>query len=315
MGRYIVARIAAVVPVTFGMVLVVFVLLNVLPVDPIQVMITQTGSGQAPSAAATEETIANIREELGLDRPLYIQFASYLGNALTGDLGRSFRSNQSVTEMLLEQYPHTIRLAFAGLSVTIVLGLTFGILAGLLPGSLLDRGLVMVATLGIATPTFWSGLMLIFVFAIVFPIFPVLGVGSVKAMILPALTLGLPGTAIVARLTRSNLVAVMQQDFMLTARSKGLSGRLLVARHAMPNVLGPVLTVIGLQFGNLITGTVIVETVFSRPGIGRLGVDAILQSDYPLVQGFTLALATSYVFLNLAVDLIHMWVDPRVRQL
>lgn len=314
MRRYIVTRIAAVVPVTFGMVLVVFVLLNVLPVDPIQVMITQTAAGQAPSATATEETIANIRKELGLDRPLYVQFASYLGNALTGDLGRSFRSNLPVTEMLLEQYPYTIRLALAGLSVTIVLGLTFGILAGLWPGSLLDRGLILVATLGIATPTFWIGLMLIFVFAIIFPVFPVLGVGSAKAMILPALTLGLPGTAIVARLTRSNLVAVMQQDFMLTARSKGLPGFLLVARHAMPNVFAPVLTVIGLQFGNLITGTVIVETVFSRPGIGRLGVDAILQSDYPLVQGFTLALATTYVFLNLTVDLIHMWFDPRVRQ-
>ena len=307
-------RIGAVIPVLFGMVLIVFLLLNVLPVDPIQVMITQTGSGQAPSAAATDETIANLRKELGLDRPLYVQFFSYLGNALSGDLGSSFRSNQPVAEMLAEQYPSTIRLALAGLTVTIVLGLTFGTLAGLMPGSIVDRVLVLVATLGIAAPTFWLGLMLIFVFAIVYPAFPVLGVGSLKAIALPALTLGLPGAAIVARLTRSNLASVMKEEFMITARSKGLSGRLLIARHAMPNVLAPVLTIIGLQFGNLMTGTVIVETVFSRPGIGRLGVDAILQSDFPVVQGFTLLLATTYVVVNLLVDLIHMRVDPRIRE-
>lgn len=314
MLRYALWRIGAAIPVLFGMVLVVFLLLNVLPVDPIQVMITQTGSGQAPSAAATQETIDNIRRELGLDRPLYAQFFSYLGNALTGDLGSSFRSNQPVSEMIAEQYPYTIRLALAGLTVTLVLGLSFGIIAGLWPGSVIDRVLVLVATLGIAAPTFWLGLMLIFAFAIIYPVFPVLGVGSLEAIALPALTLGLPGAAIVARLTRSNLASVMKEDYMVTARSKGLAGRLLLVRHAMPNVLAPVLTIIGLQFGNLMTGTVIVETVFSRPGIGRLGVDAILQSDYPVVQGFTLVLATTYVVVNLAVDLIHMWVDPRIRE-
>src|SRR6056297_2426414 len=160
MRRYVFARTLAVVPVTFGMVLVVFLLLNVLPVDPIQVMITQSGGGQVPSGAATEEMIASIRSELGLDRPLVVQFFSYLGNALTGDLGSSYRNNTPVAELLLEQYPYTISLAAAGLSVTVVLGLSFGILAGLWPGSLLDRGLVFVATLGIAAPTFWLGLML-----------------------------------------------------------------------------------------------------------------------------------------------------------
>lgn len=312
MRRYVLFRAIAVIPVTFGMVVMVFLLLNVLPVDPIQVMITQSGGGQVPSGTATEEMIASIRAELGLDRPLVVQFLSYIGNALTGDLGASFRNNQPVAEMLAEQYPYTIRLALAGMSVTIVLGLTLGVLAGLFPGSVLDRVLVFVATLGIAAPTFWVGLMLIWVFAILFPVFPVLGSGSLKAIVLPAITLGLPGAAIVARLTRSNLAEVMRQDYTLVARAKGLSGWIVVARHAMPNVLAPVLTVIGLQFGNLITGTVIVETVFSRPGIGRLGVDAILNSDYPIVQGFTLALAATYVFLNLAVDILQMLLDPRV---
>lgn len=312
MRRYVLFRAIAVIPVAFGMVLMVFLLLNVLPVDPIQVMITQSGGGQVPSGTATEEMIASIRAELGLDRPLVVQFLSYIGNALTGDLGASFRNNQPVAEMLAEQYPYTFRLALAGMSVTIVLGLTLGVLAGLFPGSVLDRALVFVATLGISAPTFWVGLMLIWVFAILFPVFPVLGSGSLKAIVLPAITLGLPGAAIVARLTRSNLAEVMRQDYTLVARAKGLSGWIVVARHAMPNVLAPVLTVIGLQFGNLITGTVIVETVFSRPGIGRLGVDAILNSDYPIVQGFTLALAASYVFLNLAVDILQMLLDPRV---
>ncbi len=312
MRRYVLARTLAAIPVMFAMVLVVFLLLNVLPVDPIQVMITQSGGGQVPSGTATQEMIDSIRRELGLDQPLPLQFVSYLGNVLTGDLGTSYRNNQPVAQLLLEQYPYTLRLAFSGMFVTIALGLSFGILAGLWPGSIVDRALVFVATLGIAAPTFWLGLMFIWVFAIVFPVFPVLGVGSAKAMVLPAITLGLPGAAIVARLTRSNLVEVMQRDYMLTARAKGLSSRLVVVRHAMPNVLAPVLTVMGLQFGNLMTGTVIVETVFSRPGIGRLGVDAILNADYPIVQGFTLALAASYVVLNLLVDVLQMALDPRV---
>lgn len=312
MRRYAFVRTLAVIPVTFGMVLVVFLLLNVLPVDPIQVMITQSGGGQVPSGTATEEMIASIRAELGLDRPLPLQFLSYVGNALTGDLGSSFRNNQPVADLLREQYPYTIRLALAGMSVTIVLGLALGIVAGLFPSSLLDRVLVFVATLGIAAPTFWVGLMLIWVFAIIYPVFPVLGSGSLKAIVLPAITLGLPGAAIVARLTRSNLAEVMRKDYTLVARAKGLPGLIVVGRHAMPNVMSPVLTVIGLQFGNLITGTVIVETVFSRPGIGRLGVDAILNSDYPIVQGFTLALAASYVLLNLTVDVLQMLLDPRV---
>ncbi|WP_210483439.1 ABC transporter permease [Microvirga antarctica] len=313
MTRYALWRIGAVIPVLLGVTFAVFFMLHVLPLDPIQVMITQTSSGQAPSASATEQTIANLRRELGLDRPLYVQYASFLFKGLSGDLGISFRSHQPVVDLLLAQYPYTIRLALAGLLCAVVLGTTFGIIAGLMPGSLVDKFLLLVATLGIAAPSFWLGLMLIYFLAIVFPIFPVLGVGRPEAILLPALTLGLPGAAIIARLTRSNLAATMKEDFIVTARSKGLSRRLILLKHALPNVLLPVLTVIGLQFGNLMTGTVIVETVFSRPGIGRLGVDAILQSDYPIVQGFAVVLATTYVFVNLIIDLAYMWLDPRIR--
>jgi peptide/nickel transport system permease protein len=314
MLRHFALTIGSVIPVLLGMTLVVFLLLNVLPADPIQVMITQSGSGQVPSAAATEETIANIRRELGLDRPLYEQFFSYVTNLASGDLGRSYRSNQPVFDMIAHQYPYTVRLALAGLAVTIVLGLAFGILAGLYPNSPVDRALMWVATLGISMPTFWLGLMLIYVFAVLFPVLPVMGVGSVQSMLLPAFTLGFPGAAMVARLTRTNLVSVLKEDFIVAARAKGLPGHRLIAAHALPNVLAPVLTIVGLHFGNLMTGTVIVETVFSRPGIGRLGVDAILQSDYPVIQGFALVLAGTYVLINLLVDIINMIIDPRVRR-
>lgn len=313
MTSYIARRIAGVIPVLLGVSLAVFFLLQVLPVDPIQVMITQTSAGQAPSGSATQEMIANLRREMGLDRPLYVQFFSFLWKGVQGDLGTSYRSHQPVLDLLVAQYPYTLRLAAAGLACSVTLGIGLGVLAGAFPGTLLDRALLLVATLGIATPSFWLGLMLIYLLAIVYPVFPVLGVGKLNAIVLPAVTLGLPGAAIIARLTRANLVAMMKENFIVTARSKGLADRTVLLRHAVPNVMLPVLTVIGLQFGNLMTGTVIVEAVFSRPGIGRLGVDAILQSDYPVVQGFVIVLATTYILVNLAVDVAYTWLDPRIR--
>jgi ABC-type dipeptide/oligopeptide/nickel transport system permease component len=171
----------------------------------------------------------------------------------------------------------------------------------------------MIALLGISAPGFWLGFMLIYLFAIVLNLLPVIGTGSPAAILLPAITLGLPGAAIIARLTRSNLVALLKEDFIVTARAKGLPEAMITLKHALPNVLLPVLTVVGLQFGNLMTGTVIVETVFSRPGIGRLGVTAILQSDYPVVQGFALVVAATYTIVNLVVDLAYASIDPRIR--
>ena len=313
MLRYTLWRILTIVPVLFGVSLAVFLMLHVLPADPVRVMLEQTAVGQVPTAAGTEQLIADLRARLGLDQPLHVQFARFLGDVFTGSLGHSYRSQQPVSELILAQYPYTLRLAFAGLACAVALGLTLGVLAGLWPGSLFDRAATLVALVGIATPGFWLGLMLIYVFAVVLNLLPVIGAGSVQAIILPAVTLGLPGAAIIARLTRSNLAAMMQEDFVTTARAKGLPERLVILKHALPNVMLPVLTVVGLQFGNLMTGTVIVETVFSRPGIGRLGVTAILQSDYPVVQGFVLVVAATYVVANLVVDLAYTLLDPRIR--
>lgn len=313
MLRYALIRIASVVPVLLGVSLAVFLMLHVLPADPVQVMLVQTSSGQVPSAQATEELAARLRVQLGLDRPLYEQFLSFVWNALNGSLGVSYRSAQPVAEMIGSQYGYTVTLALSGLVLAIVLGLGLGIAAGLAPGSFIDRGAMLVATVGIATPGFWLGLMMIFLFAVVLQWLPVLGTGSAAALLMPAFTLALPGAAIIARLTRTNLATMMREDFVVTARAKGLPERMVLLKHGLPNVLLPVLTIVGLQFGNLMTGTVIVETVFSRPGIGRMGVNAILQSDYPVVQAFALVIAATYVLANLAVDLLYTVLDPRIR--
>ncbi len=309
----VLVRVGLIVPVLLGVSLAVFLMLHVLPVDPVQVMLTQNASGQAPSAQTTEAQMVSLRHELGLDRSLPVQFLTFVGGAVTGDLGQSYRSRQDVGEMLLSQYPYTARLALSGLVFAVVVGILLGSLSGMAPGSWIDRGSMLIASIGVAAPTFWIGLMLIFLFAIVLNLLPVLGTGSVQAMILPAITLGLPGAAIIARLTRTNLIAIFREQFITTAQAKGLTRLRVFAKHAMPNVMLPVLTVIGLQFGNLMTGTVVVETVFSRPGIGRMGVGAILQSDYPVVQGFALVVASTYVVVNMIVDLACAWLDPRLR--
>lgn len=313
MLRYALWRITTIFPVLLGVSLAVFVMLHVLPADPIQTMLVQTSVGQVPTASGTEALIAQLRQQLGLDLPLWRQFLNFLWDVVNGSMGHSYRSQQAVSDMLLAQYPYTIRLAFSGLALAILIGMTLGILAGLFPDSWIDRVCMVVALVGIAAPGFWLGFMMIFFFAIVLEVLPVIGTGSPAAILMPALTLALPGAAIIARLTRSNLAAMMKEDFVTTARAKGLPERMVILKHAMPNVLLPVLTVVGLQFGNLMTGTVIVETVFSRPGIGRLGVTAILQSDYPVVQGFALVVAATYVVVNLLVDLLYTVLDPRIR--
>jgi peptide/nickel transport system permease protein/oligopeptide transport system permease protein len=311
--KYTASRVLAIVPVLLGVSVAVFLMLHVLPADPVQVMFVQTSSGQVPSPQAAEQMMAQLRQQLGLDKPLYMQFLQFLQDVVTGSFGRSYRSQEPVSQMVAAQYPYTVRLALAALACSIVLGLGFGILAGLRPGSWVDRLSMIIASVGISAPIFWIGLMLIFVFAVTLNLLPVLGTGSPQALILPAVTLALPGAAIIARLTRTNLAAVFKEDYITTARAKGMPGRIVLFKHALPNVMLPVITIVGLQFGNLMTGTVIVETVFSRPGIGRMGVNSILTSDYPVVQGFALVIAATYVVANLVVDLVYTWIDPRIR--
>lgn len=313
MLKYTVSRVLMIVPVLFGVSVAVFLMLHVLPADPVQVMFIQMSSGQVASPQQAEQILAQLRQQFGLDQPLYVQFGQFLWDVLNGSLGRSYRSQEPVSQMLAVQYPYTVRLALSGLVCSIVLGLGFGILAGLKPGSWIDRVSMVIASIGISAPIFWIGLMLIYVFAVTLQLLPVLGTGSPIALILPAVTLGLPGAAIIARLTRTNLAAAFNEDYITTARAKGLTGRIVLFKHALPNVMLPVITIVGLQFGNLMTGTVIVETVFSRPGIGRMGVNSILTSDYPVVQGFALVIASTYVVVNLIVDLVYTRIDPRIR--
>jgi peptide/nickel transport system permease protein len=242
-----------------------------------------------------------------------VQFGSYVWGILHGDLGRSFRSDRPVSDMLLEQLPHTIRLTVAALGIAVFLGLTLGVVAGLKPNTWIDNVTMLFATFGVSMPAFWLGLMLIYVVSLRLQLLPALGTGSPQAMILPALSLGFAGSAFIARLTRSSIVEVMGTDFITAARSKGLAEPAVVLGHALRNALIPVVTLIGLQFGSLMSGAVITETVFGRPGLGRLAVTAILQKDFPLVQGFVLFVAVSYVLANLMVDLCYGVLDPRIR--
>jgi peptide/nickel transport system permease protein len=300
------------IPVLLGVSLAVFSMLHLLPVDPVDLLIMDSTTGTAPTAGVTDEMKENLRRELGLDRPTPVQFVSFVWNALHGDLGMSFRNNQPVTDLLLEQLPFTIRLTLAGLATSIGLGLTLGILGGLRPNSWIDNVAMLVATFGVSMPGFWLGLMLIYLFALQLQVLPALGTGSPQALILPAIALGFQGSAIIARLTRSSIVEIMRGDYITTARSKGLPETVVVLRHALRNALIPVITVVGLEFGSLMSGAVITETVFGRPGIGRLAVRGILEKDFPLVQGFVLFIAVIYVLTNLLVDLCYARLDPRI---
>ncbi|MBA2518784.1 MAG: ABC transporter permease [Chloroflexia bacterium] len=312
MRTYIIRRVLLTIPVLLGVSLAVFSMLHLLPVDPVDLLIMDSTTGTAPTSGVTDEMKENLRRELGLDRPIPVQFVSYIWNALQGDLGMSFRNNQPVTELLLDQLPYTIRLTLAGLATSIGLGLVLGILGGLRPNSWIDNLAMLVATFGVSMPGFWLGLMMIYFFALQLKILPALGTGSPQALILPAIALGFQGSAIVARLTRSSIVEIMRGDYITTARAKGLPESVVVLRHALRNALIPVITVVGLEFGSLMSGAVITETVFGRPGIGRLAVRGILEKDFPLVQGFVLFIAVIYVVTNLLVDLCYAGLDRRI---
>ena len=312
MRTYVIRRVLMTIPVLLGVSLAVFSMLHLLPIDPVDMLIMDSTTGTAPTSGVTEEMKDNLRRQLGLDRPIPVQFVSYVWNALQGDLGMSFRNNQPVTDLLLDQLPFTIRLTLAGLGVSVVLGLTLGIIGGLRPNSLIDNASMFLATFGVSMPSFWLGLMLIYLFALQFKLLPALGTGSPQALILPAIALGFQGSAIIARLTRSSIVEIMRGDYITTARSKGLAESAVVLRHALRNALIPVITVVGLEFGSLMSGAVITETVFGRPGIGRLAVRGILEQDFPLVQGFVLFIAVIYVLTNLLVDICYAGLDRRI---
>lgn len=304
------------IPVVLGVSLVVFLMLHFLPGDPVLLMLTEHRGGGAPtiSGSITQEMYDNMRHQLGLDRPLPVQFASFLAGILRGDLGTSFRGGEPVLELIVRNLPYTIQLAVASLGVAMVLGFVLGVIAGVKRGTWIDGLTMTVAVAGVSMPSFWLGIMLLVIFSVHLNLVPAVArAADLRSLILPAIALGFATSAFIARLVRSSLVETLKQDYVQTARAKGLQERSIVVRHALKNALIPVVTVVGLQFGNLLGGTVVIETVFGRPGIGHIVVNAILERDFPVVQGVVLVSALTYVLANFIVDLTYTWIDPRIR--
>jgi peptide/nickel transport system permease protein/oligopeptide transport system permease protein len=302
---YLARRVLAVVPVLFGVTLAVFSMLFLVPGDPVKMMLAEF--------VTNPDQVERMRAELHLDEPIVVQYGRFVGGALRGDLGTSIRSRRPVTTEIGENVASTMQLALASMAVAVAIGVPLGLLAALWRNSWLDVGAMVVALLGVSMPSFWLGLLLILVFSLHLAWFPATGGGDLAHLVLPALTLGTIASAIIARLTRSSMLEVLGQDYVRTAQAKGLAWWGVVVRHALKNALIPVITIFGLQFGNLLAGAVIVETVFSRPGLGRLIVGGILSKDFPLVQGTVLVVATSYVLINVLVDVAYAVVDPRIR--
>jgi ABC-type dipeptide/oligopeptide/nickel transport system permease component len=302
---YLAGRLLSLVPVLLGVTILVFGMLHLVPGDPVIAMLGDTG--------APPQEVERLRTELGLNDPLYEQYGRFLARAVTGDLGRSIRSNRKVVDEIGSQLPSTVELAVASMLTAIAIGVALGAIAAYRHNTWVDTTTMLLALLGVSMPSFWLGLILLFVFAVWLGWLPVTGQGGLERLILPAATLGFILSAPIARLTRSALLDVLSQDYVRTARAKGLREFTVVVRHALRNALIPVITIVGLQFGALLAGAVIVETVFARQGIGSEVVTAILNRDFPLAQGVVLLMATSFVLMNLLVDLLYGWLDPRVR--
>jgi len=302
---YLARRLLSVVPVLFGVTLAVFSMLFLVPGDPVKMMLAEF--------VTNPDQIAQMRAQLHLDEPVLKQYGRFVINAVRGDLGTSIRSRRPVSTEIGENVGSTAQLAVASMAVAIAIGVPLGLMAALFRASWFDAGSMIVALLGVSMPSFWLGLLMIVTFSLHLGWFPATGGGDLWHLVLPAVTLGMIASAIIARLTRSSMLEVLGQDYVRTARAKGLAWWGVVVRHALKNALIPVITIFGLQFGNLLAGAVIVETVFSRPGLGRLIVGGILAKDFPLVQGTVLFVATAYVLINVLVDLTYAFVDPRIR--
>jgi peptide/nickel transport system permease protein len=311
-GRYILRRLVSSVPVVLLVSLVIFSLIHLTPGDPVVVMLGEEASPEARDA---------LRRELGLDQPLPVQYGVWLGRVLQGDLGRSIRTNQPVSEAIVQRLPVTIELALLAVAISLIVAIPAGIVAAIRRNSMADVASTVLSLLGVSMPNFLLAILLIYVFSLQLRWLPPIGyvnplqdpAGNFRGMIMPALTLGLALAAVVARLMRSSLLETLNQDYVRTAWAKGLREGLVIRRHAMKNSLIPVVTVVGLQLGNLLGSAVVTETIFALPGVGRLVIDSIFQRDFPLVQGVVLYLALIFLLVNLLVDLLYGFLDPRIR--
>jgi len=304
MGSYFIKRIFQTIPVILGIITLTFILMYIVPGDPVMSMVGERYD---------ETTIQKLREELHLDDPIWMQYFRFLGNLLHGDLGRSFVTFNPVLDDLLTRFPFTLTLALSAMIVSILIGLSVGILSSLKPNSLLDRGTMMFALAGISAPVFWVGLLLILYVSVYLKWLPPTGYGGIEYLILPAITLGTRSAAFLARMTRATMLDVLQQDYIRTARAKGLPEWKVILKHAFPNTLIPVITIIGVDFGSYLSGAVLTESIFGWPGIGRFALDAILKRDFPVIQGTVLFTALMFISANLIVDLFYGVVDPRIR--
>jgi peptide/nickel transport system permease protein/oligopeptide transport system permease protein len=304
MTAFILRRVLLAIPTLFGVLVVAFLVLQVAPGDPVQAMVGE----HADSA-----TVARLRAELHLDEPLVKRFGNYVADVARGDLGRSYITDRPISRDIRERFPKTLQLAGAAMLLAAIVGITLGILSGARPGGLADKFALGLAYVGISFPVYWVGLLLILLFAVTLHWLPPSGFGGIKFLILPALTLGMRSIAFLARMTRSSMLDALNADFIRTARAKGLRESWITVRHGFRNALIPVITVLGLDFGAYLTGSILTETIFGWPGIGRYVVNAITRRDLPAIQGSVLFLSTVFVLVNLITDLAYAKADPRVR--
>ncbi len=285
MTQYFFRRLIQAIPVIFGVIIITFILMYIIPGDPVISMVGERYS---------EETIDHLRKEMNLDKPLPMQFINYVLNILQGDLGNSFITGEPVSTMIMEKFPNTMTLAGS-------------------PGSFLDKSIMILALAGISAPVFWVGLILVLVVGVILQWLPPTGYGGIEYIILPAIALGSRSSAYLARLTRATMLEELNKDYIRTARSKGLSKWSIYYKHAFPNTLIPVITVIGTDFGSYLSGAVLTESIFGWPGIGRLALDAIMKRDFPVIQGTILLMALMFVLMNVIIDILYGVVDPRIR--
>ncbi|NQV37122.1 MAG: ABC transporter permease [Candidatus Marinimicrobia bacterium] len=304
MGKYILNRILQTIPVLLGVIVITFILMYIVPGDPVQSMVGERYD---------EATVERLRQELHMDDPIIMQFFRYIWNILHGDFGVSFYTGESVSAQIMAKFPNTMILALTAMVVAIFVGLFVGIISSLKPGSWLDKGTMFFALIGISAPVFWVGLMLVLFVGVYLRWLPPTGFGGIEYVILPAITLGLRSAAYLARLTRASMLEVLDQQYIRTARMKGLPEWKVVLKHAFPNTLVPVITVIGTDFGSYLSGAVLTESIFGWPGLGRLALDAILKRDFPVIQGTVLFMAIMFILANLVVDILYGVVDPRIR--
>ena len=304
MLSYILGRFLHAIPVIWSVSIAIFLLLHLVPGDPIKVMASPT---------AMKEDVERLRARWGLDQPLPVQYVRWIGRVLKGDLGKSMRRKVPVSELIWPRFLNTVRLTVASLAISISLGLLMGILASIHRNSIFDSLSMVVAVGGFSIPPFWLGLVLILIFSVKLDLFPTGSGDSLRHIVLPAFSLGTSCMAIIARMTRSAMLEVLGQDYIRTARAKGLVERRVILTHALRNALIPVVTVIGLQFGILMAGAVVTESVFMWPGIGWLMVDGIHNRDFPVVQGALLVTSATFILVNLVVDILYGFLDPRIR--